>query len=277
MAITAYCKKCARDVPVGENCSFCGAKLTATSVHTAWQTERLPVKDWMCWNRIMRLVLPGGMGILLLILFAEWISGGAGATVRLLNAGLIRTVLILLGAIALMTFVLLWLRGWETVETVVDGRGIHVTTRVPGPTKLRMLARFRSPAEAETAEAPVVRLEEIAWKDVTRVQLWPEKCMVLFYAPKAWLRVSIVCTPYTWEDTLTMIRTKIGKKKTVTLPDSLRVKTEKKTAPRRNAKPAPQKAVQMTMEDLAGDFPQEEYVPQEEMLPQDGFEQEGIQ
>ena len=264
MAITAYCKKCARDVPVGENCSLCGAKLTATSVHTAWQTERLPVKDWMCWNRIMRLVLPGGLGILILIVLAEWISGGAGAMVRLLETGLIRTILILLCGITLVTFVLLWLRGWETLDTVVDGRGIHVTTRVTRPTKLRMLARFRSPAEAETAEEPVVRLEEIAWKDVTRVQLWPEKCMVLFYAPKAWLRVSIVCTPYTWEDTLTMIRTKIGKKKTVTLPESLRVKTEKKTATRRNAKPAQQMAVQMTMEDLTGTVPQDE-VEQEEM------------
>lgn len=276
MAITAYCKKCARDVPVGENCSLCGAKLTAISVHTAWQTERLPVKDWMCWNRIMRLVLPGGLGILGLILIAEWISGGAGATVRLLEAGLIRILLILLGSIVLVTFLLLWLRGWETQDTVVDGRGIHVTTRVSEPTKIRMLARFKSPAEAETKDPPVVRLEEIAWKDVKRVQLWSEKCTVLFYAPKAWLRVSIVCTPYTWDDTMTMIRTKIGKKKTVSLPESLRVKPEKKIA-RRTAKPAPQRTEQMTMEDLMGDIPQEEQVPQEQNILQDGVEQEEMQ
>ena len=252
MAITAYCKKCAKDVPVGETCSFCGAKLAALSVHTAWRTERLPVKDWMCWNQIMRLVVPGGMGILALILIAEWISGGAGATVRLLEAGLIRTILILLCVIVLVIFILLLLRGWETLDTVVDGRGIHVTTSVPQATKIRMLARFRSPAEAESAEAPVVRVEEIAWKDVTRVQLWPEKCMVLFYAPKAWLRVSIMCTPYTWEDTMTMIRTKIGKKKKVSLPENLRVKTEKKPT-RRTGKPAAQTAVQMTMEDMMAD------------------------
>ena len=42
-------------------------------------------------------------------------------------------------------------------------------------------------------DATVIKLGErqIAWKDVSRVQLWPEKCMVLFYAPAWWLRTDL--------------------------------------------------------------------------------------
>ena len=34
MALTAYCKKCAREVEAGENCPYCGAKLGAENKRT---------------------------------------------------------------------------------------------------------------------------------------------------------------------------------------------------------------------------------------------------
>ena len=58
MPITAYCKKCARDVEVGERCPHCGGKLTKSAVRVAWCAEHYPVGDWMCWNAVMRLLLP---------------------------------------------------------------------------------------------------------------------------------------------------------------------------------------------------------------------------
>lgn len=261
MALTSFCKKCGKDVPVGEVCPYCGGKLTAASVRTAWCRERVPVKDWMCWNGIMRFVLPGALGILILILLAELISGGPGALERMIASGLPVILLVILGIILLLALLALLFQGRDLQDTVADGRGIHVTTWLPEPTALKLFARMKPVSLLEKTrtggQAPVLELEttEIAWKNIARVQLWPEKCMILFYAPKMWLRVSITCTPFTWEDTLGLIREKIGKKKNVALPPILRVKTEKKTA--RRAKPGAtvipeveEALEQLTMEEL---------------------------
>ena len=74
------------------------------------------------------------------------------------------------------------------------------------------------------AAVSVVKLEEISlpWREVARVQTWPEKCMILFYAPAWWLRIPVLCTPFAWEDAAEMIREKLGKKKKVRLPESFR-------------------------------------------------------
>lgn len=241
MALTSYCKKCGKDVPVGELCPYCGGKLTAASVHTAWCRERVPVKDWICWNSIMRLVLPGTLVIVIVILLAELISGGPGALERMIATGLPVILLVILGVILLIAFLTLLLQGKDLQDTVVDGKSIRVTTWLPEPTALKLFARMKPMSLLEKTQTggkmPVLELEtaEIAWKNITRVQLWPEKCMILFYAPTMWLRLSISCTPFSWEDTLELIREKIGKKKNVTLPPILRVKTEKK--PTRRVKP----------------------------------------
>ena len=94
----------------------------------------------------------------------------------------------------------------------------------------------------------LVSSTEIAWKDITRVQLWPEKNMILFYAPKWWMRLALPCTPFTWEDALDCIREKIGKKKAVTLPEICR-----QAAPAK-AKAKPKKAHQLTFDEVAAEF-----------------------
>ena len=58
MAITSYCKKCRQDVPRGDSCPYCGAKLTKSSARVVWCLEHSPVKDWMCWNAVLRIMAP---------------------------------------------------------------------------------------------------------------------------------------------------------------------------------------------------------------------------
>ena len=72
MALTAYCKKCGREVEPGEICSRCGTRLGRNAAHAAWCVERTPVKDWMYWNSVMRLLLPAALAILLLVLVRLW-------------------------------------------------------------------------------------------------------------------------------------------------------------------------------------------------------------
>ena len=237
MALTAYCKKCGREVPPADICPRCGTKLGRTAVHAAWCVERRPVADWMCWNAVMRILLPTGLAVLLLVFLLELLSGGTGALERLFLSGFPVTLAILLATVTVVVFLALLLQGKDLMDYVVDSRGIHVTRYLPSPTPLKLLLRFRSPALMETAGnngegTPVIRVDEreIAWKDIARVQLWPEKCAVLFYAPSWWLRIPVSCTPFTWEDVMGFIREKLGKKKKVILPAGLRMETEKKTA-----------------------------------------------
>ena len=84
--------------------------------------------------------------------------------------------------------------------------------------------------------------------------------MVLFYAPSWWLRIPVVCTPFTWQDTMEYIREKLGRKKKVKLPQSLTVQAP--AAARRRRQEAPvweePEAEQTVMEML----PEAEEVPE---------------
>jgi len=225
MARTAYCKRCGKEVEAGEMCPFCGTRLGKNAAHAAWCVERTPVKDWMYWNSVMRLLLPGVLVIVALVLSAEAIAGGSEAVEKLLSSAFLPVLGILLAAVLLIVFLVLLLQGKELSDFVVDSRGIHETRYLPDPSPLKLMLRGKVSGASETGEGRVLRLSErqIAWKDISRVQLWPEKCMVLIYAPSWWLRIPVVCTPFSWEDTMEYIREKLGKKKQVRLPQILRV------------------------------------------------------
>ena len=257
MALTAYCKKCGREVEAGEICPICGTRLGKTAAHAVWCLEVTPVRDWMSWNAVTRILLPAGLAALLLILGLEGLSGGMEAVEKLLASGLLMTLAILLGTALLLVLLILALQGPELADYVVDNRGIHETRYLPNPTVLKLLARMKSPAllNASGGEVPVLKLGErsIAWKDVARVQLWPEKCMILIYAPAWWMRIGVACTPFTWEDTMGLIRNKLGKKKKVLLPPSLVIPPAPKTKAKPPAKVAPEveEAIeQIRMEEL---------------------------
>ena len=235
MALTAYCKKCAREVDAGERCPYCGSKLGKNSAHVAWCVERTPVKDWMCWNALMRILLPAALVILLLVLLAEGIAGGIAAVEKMLVSSFPVVLLILLGSILLLAFFALLLQGKELTDYIVDNRGIHEIHYLPDPTPVRLIARLKSPALMKNAEpgkrVAVLKLEEkdLPWKNVARVQLWPEKCMILYYAPSWWMRAAVVCTPFVWDDVMAITREKLGKKKKIRLPGSLVVPAEQRT------------------------------------------------
>ena len=79
------------------------------------------------------------------------------------------------------------------------------------------------------------------------------------------MRVSLPCTPFTWEDALDFIRDKIGKKKTVILPEECR-----QTTPAKAKAAKPIRTHQLTYEEVAAEFggpPDEPALP--ENIPQD--------
>lgn len=278
MAITSYCKKCGQDVPVGDICENCGAKLPKSAVRTAWCVEHIPVRDWMCWNAAMRILLPVTAVVLALILLLEGMAGGAQGVESLLRGGLVVSLLGLLAMVSAVLLLIFILQGDDWLDCVVDSRGVHVSCYLPNPTPLRLMLRLRSPALMREVDPddqiPTVLLyqQELAWKDIARVQLWPEKTLILFYAPTWWMRLSLPCTPFTYEDSLEFIRDKLGRKKTVALPAEL-------IAPPKPKEPKAPKAKEPEVQQLTfADVPEPplaEPVPAEEAPAAIEPEQEG--
>lgn len=260
MPLTSYCKKCGQDVPVSSFCPYCSAKLAANTVRLAWCADHHPVRDWMCWNSVMRLLLPVLGATLLLVILLEAILGGLDGVALLLSGGLIVSLCGIMGMLLALMLLVFILQGDDLLDCVIDARGIHVQQYLPNPTAVKLLLRGKSPrllAQAGEEALLLISSREIAWKDIQRVQLWPEKTMILFYAPRWWMRVSLPCTPFTWEDALDFIREKIGKKKSVVLPEECR-----QAAPAKAPKAArPARSHQLTFEEVAAEFGGQEYEP----------------
>ena len=268
MPLTSYCKKCARDVPVGERCPHCGSKLPANTVRLAWCVDHAPLKDWMSWNAVMRIALPVLMLALALAVLLEGVTGGVAGIEAIIREGLplsLMGVAVFGVAVLLLLFIL---QGDDILDCVVDNKGFHVQQYLPEPTPLKLMARLKSPAlmNQVTEDNPMLLLSqrEIAWKDIARVQLWPEKTLLLLYAPTWWLRLAVPCTPFTWEDALDMVSDKLGRKKAVQLPQQL-VQPPKPKA----AKAAPPQQLSMADIPIApsdGAEQPEDFVPLSDVL-----------
>lgn len=243
MAITSYCKKCGQDVPRGEVCPYCGGKLPKSSARVVWCMEHSPVRDWMCWNAVLRIMAPAMGAVLAMILLLEGLAGGWIAVEALLSQGLLWTW----GTLCLSALAILWMvllgQGDDLLDCVVDHKGVHITTYLLDPTPLRLVLRLRSPALAGQAVAGAagnvlpVQTRDIAWKDISRVQLWPEKTTVLLYAPNWWMRLAVPCSAFQYEDVLEFMRDKVGRRKDLLLPEDVKA-PPKPRKPRPAAKPA---------------------------------------
>lgn len=270
MPLTAYCKKCAKDVPVGETCPHCGSKLPRNAARLAWCVDHDPVRDWMCWNAAMRIILPLAAMVLALILLMEAMAGGPAGVQRLLESGLLISLLGLLALTGVILLAALMLQGDDVLDCVVDSKGVHIQQYLPNPTPLKLLLRLRSPALLQQYDPAdgilLISQKELAWKDVARVQLWPEKALILFYAPTWWMRLALPCTPFTYMDCMGYIRDKLGRKKTVLLPGTLVAPPKPKQPKQAKATP---KQEQLTMEQLTP-------LPEQEEQPQDFVSLEAV-
>lgn len=249
MPITAYCKKCARDVPPGDLCPHCGGKLAKSALRVAWCADHTPVRDWMSWNAVMRLVLPVLLAVLALILLLEGLAGGLEGIAALLRGGLLFSLLCLLALTAAGLLLAFILQGDDLQDCVVDGRGVHIQQYLPEPTAFKLMLRLKSPRLLERYDSTegilLIGQKELLWKDIARVQLWPEKTLILLYAPAWWMRLALPCTPFAYEDCLTFIQEKLGRKKGVMLPAELVAPPAPKPA-----KAAPVKTQQLSMADI---------------------------
>ena len=176
-----------------------------------WCIDHVPVLDWICWNRSMRILLPVAGIVFLLVCVLETISGGFPA-------------------------------GPDVLDCAVDQKGIHIECCLPRPASWKLLSRMR-PVDSPAGEdgMVVISVTEISWSSITRVQLWPGQDKILFYCHSPWLSAALPCTPFSYGAVAKMITEKLGKKKQVRLPAPLRAPAAPapKAKKPRAASPAP--------------------------------------
>ena len=232
MAISATCKKCGKEMDPGATCPICGGKLSLP--HTLWRISRRPVLNWISWNSFLRLALPV-LGLVALILLIAEMAGGTGGLRRFLEGPVPGVLLWLLAGLLAAVGLLLLLQGRETLELAADKSGVTLRVLLPRPTPLRLLAHGRSP---RLMQEPSLRMEygllvderRVDWKELTRVQLWPEKGMFLLYGPRWWLRMAVPCDAEGWREMSAQVTDKLARKKGVVVPPSLRPPEKPKAA-----------------------------------------------
>lgn len=209
------------DVPEGEACPVCGKTPPASSRRVAWMYQRQRAFDWMCWNEVMRIALPILMAATVIAVLLELLTGGLTGLQALLGGGFLWVMGTLLLLIVLVTFMVFALGGEDELFCVVDSRGFHVRTTLPDANRLKLFLHGRSAALMETADVNgrvILEERDLAWADIARVQLWTEKRLMLLYAPRWWMRLSLPILLAKWNEVLVMTDEKLGKKKTVELP-----------------------------------------------------------
>lgn len=229
MAHVSYCKKCRAEVPLGDSCPQCGTKLTKASERLSFGVRRLPVKDWFCWNSMLRVMLPVMLLVLLMLLLIELSVAGAGEILGMLTDGVIWLILGAFALIALGCLLILALQGRESVHYVLDRDGAHAYTYLKDPTRLMLYARLLSPSalealrENEQNQVPgltLISARHILWQDVKRVRFWRENGRILFYHPSFWLYLPVTATGGDYDEAEAMIRKKLGRNKRVRLVGS---------------------------------------------------------
>ena len=209
----------------GPVCPYCGGKLGPP--HELWRIRRRPVLDWMAWNAILRIALPALLLALGIPLAAEAALGGLAGAANLLGGGYLRIAGVLLALLLTAVAALLLLQGTEVAEVAADKSGIEVRILLDRPAAVRLLARMKPPGmmtdESLRMEyGLLVGRQRVSWKEIRRVQLWPEKALVLCYSPAHWLRLAVPCTAESWTWLIDTIGEKLGRRKDVRLPEALK-------------------------------------------------------
>ena len=225
MPLRNYCKKCAMEVPPGESCAHCGAKLTKTGERLSFERQCIPARDWFSWNQILRVSVPVVALVLLTTILLEGVAEGSQGIRNVFLQGFFWTMTGALGLFLAVTFALLSLQGSEKVRYVLDAKGAHVYTCLHQPGRIRLYARLTTPAAVESLQADrtenasdgwtTVRRVDLPWSAVRRVRLWAETGTLLLYHPVWWQAVCIRCSDQDYEDALAYLQKKLGKKKSV--------------------------------------------------------------
>lgn len=201
LPLVKYCKKCRSEVEPEEICPLCGAKLPKSSLTLTFDRNHTPVKDWFCWNNLLRIALPASLLLIGAVLLAEWVAGGGEAVMKLLGGSFLPIVAALMCILLLIGYIMLCMQGREQVHYAMDKVGIHAWTYLDKPTNMQLYARFLTPEAIRRLEEDeralpgltLIRHQYLPWKQIRRANFWKENAALLLYRPAWWQVMTVYC------------------------------------------------------------------------------------
>lgn len=224
MPVSNYCKKCRAEVPPGESCPRCGARLVQTGERMTIAVHRAPVTDWFAWNAMLRVMVPV-IGVVMLITVAiEAGAEGATGVSEIFARGFFWTLMLALGALLLAILLLLLAQGPEEARYTLDARGVHAAVYLRDPKPIRFYARLMTPqsaialqAEATETGTPtdkpfcLVKRVDLPWKEIRRVRFWPETRTILFFSPSYWQALYLRCGETEYAEAEALVRKRLSR------------------------------------------------------------------
>lgn len=187
-----YCPKCSRQNPRPQ-CDSCGRSLGNPSVRYVWEDSRLALSDPSRLGLLFRVAMTAAVLCVLVMLAVEYIlTGPAAFTTFFTSTGILPAALVLGLAFIGLGLLALGLQGRESVQYMLDPRGVLKRTWIQ-PTQARCWSRMirydRAAFQPNNEGKPFLLAHEeyLVWADAARYKLSPRAGRITLYRPYAFI------------------------------------------------------------------------------------------
>ena len=219
--VSFFCRRCQRpnQRPL---CDGCGKPIPANSVCNVWEEVRMPITDGVRVAFIFRVMVYAVLLLFVLMLALEFIfnvSGDQALSVFMRGSGILPILLQVFVGGALLGLLLLALQGRETVQYLMDPKGILKRTWIT-PTRLKCWSRFiaydKEAIRLNADNVPFLMAHEeyLLYTDVVRYVQHPRSGRVKLYRPYAFLFMNLHIPRADYDDAAAMLAAKLRKKAT---------------------------------------------------------------
>ncbi|NLM86997.1 MAG: hypothetical protein GX171_09945 [Clostridiales bacterium] len=213
-----FCPKCVRQ-NAQPHCDSCGRSLGNPSVRYVWEDSRLALSNTHRLGLMARAIAITVVLVVLVMLIIEYIINGAAAFTTFFRSTGIPTAAIGYG-IGLMLLIMLglFLQGRETVQYMLDPKGVLKRTWIE-PTRLKCWSRFirydQAAFQQNNEGKPFLLAHEeyLLWTDTARYKPSPRAGRITLYRPYAFVFMVLYLPRQEYDGAMDMIAAKLKNKR----------------------------------------------------------------
>ncbi len=209
-----FCPKCQRQ-NAQPYCDSCGRTLGNPSVRYVWEDSRAALSDPARFGLIARVAAVAVAATVLIMLIIEYIlSGPAAFTTFFKSTGIAETAVAFGLAFIGFGLLLLFLQGRESVQYMLDPKGVLKRTWIE-PTRLkcwsRMIRYDKAAFIPNNQGKPFLLAHEeyLLWQDAARFKLAPRAGRISLYRPYAFLFMALYLPRHEFDGAADMVRAKM--------------------------------------------------------------------
>ena len=213
-----YCQKCSRQNPRPQ-CEECGRALGNPSVRFVWEDSRPAIADPARIGLLIRIAMAAVVMVVVVMLLMEYVLQGPSAfTFFFKSTGILPAAVGLGLAFIALGVTLLFLQGKESVQYMLDPKGVLKRTWIE-PTRIKCWSRFlrynKRNFMTNNEGRPFLLAHEqyLLWQDAARYRLAPRSGRITLYRPYAFIYMNLHLPPYEYQAAAEMVAAKLKNKR----------------------------------------------------------------